>query len=171
MFDASLAFNIAMGDAIDSRRLASAIGDAELAHLVEKLPDGMHTEIGERGLKLSGGERQRVAIARALYRNAQVLILDEATSALDEKTRDRLLGTIRKVAPKLATLVITHDRVVAGMADSIAVMDRSFRQIDRKTFVRRRARTETEALPLETVDAGSGARASERQPRLAAVRS
>jgi ABC-type transport system involved in Fe-S cluster assembly fused permease/ATPase subunit len=152
MFDASLAFNIAMGDAVDARRLLSAISDAGLAHLVEQLPQGIHTEIGERGLKLSGGERQRVAVARAIYRNAQVLILDEATSALDETTRDRLLQTIRKIAPNLATLIITHDPAVAQIADSVAAMDR------RSHYDHASAAT---ALSLERPNA----RPSQRQPK------
>jgi ABC-type bacteriocin/lantibiotic exporter with double-glycine peptidase domain len=130
MFDASLAFNIAMSDAIDPERLASIITDAELTELVGKLPDGVDTEIGERGLKLSGGERQRVALARALYRDAQVLILDEATSALDENTRDKLLTTIRKIAPNLATLIITHDPAVAEIADRVTVTPGSLHCID-----------------------------------------
>jgi ABC-type bacteriocin/lantibiotic exporter with double-glycine peptidase domain len=133
MFDASLAFNVAMNDDPDARRLEAAISNAELQQLVAKLPKGVHTEIGERGLKLSGGERQRVALARALYRDAQVLILDEATSALDEVTRDRLLSTLRNIAPKLATLIITHDPAVAEVADRVAVMSRPDDIHDRRT--------------------------------------
>jgi ABC-type transport system involved in Fe-S cluster assembly fused permease/ATPase subunit len=156
MFDSSLAFNIAMNDAIDPLRLASAISAADLSQLVEKLPRGIHAEIGERGLKLSGGERQRVAIARALYRNAQVLILDEATSALDETTRDRLLETIRKVAPNLATLIITHDPAVAEIADRVTVMERSFDHADEDTLAQPAVPTaDVEASPVNSLAAHS----------------
>ncbi|QFU17239.1 ABC transporter ATP-binding protein [Microvirga thermotolerans] len=122
MFKASLAFNIALSDRPDPERLRQSIEAARLSNLVQRLAEGIETEIGERGLKLSGGERQRVAIARALYRNPQVLILDEATSALDEITRDELLATISDLAHSYATLVVTHDPAVAAMADHVVRM-------------------------------------------------
>jgi ATP-binding cassette subfamily B protein len=122
MFRATLEFNITLSESPDLERLTSAIAAAQLASFVQKLPGGLETEIGERGLKLSGGERQRLAIARALYRRPQLLILDEATSALDENTRDGLLLTIRDIAPNFATLLITHDRAVAEIADHVRTL-------------------------------------------------
>jgi ABC-type multidrug transport system fused ATPase/permease subunit len=161
-----------MSDAPDPERLASAIRDAELARLVEKLPHGIDTEIGERGLKLSGGERQRTAIARALYRKAQVLVLDEPTSALDEKTRDRLLETIQKIAPNLATLIITHDPAVAEIADRVTMMESSPRHVDRSTAVRLLApRVEGKASRRGIVATQSIALINQRPHRLALVRS
>lgn len=119
MFKASLAFNVALTETFDQERLRQSLDSARLSNLIQRLPDDVKTEIGERGFKLSGGERQRIAIARALYRIPQILILDEATSALDGKTRDELLGTIRELAHNYATLVITHDPVVADIADHV----------------------------------------------------
>ena len=123
MFKASLAFNIALTDAPDSDRLQNAIEAAQLSPLMLRLPEGADTEIGERGFKLSGGERQRVSIARALYRKPQILVLDEATSALDDRTRDELLVTIRALAHRFATLVITHDPMVADIADKVVKIE------------------------------------------------
>lgn len=165
MFNESLAFNITMSDAPDPERLASAIRDAGLAHLLETLPDGIDTDIGERGLKLSGGERQRVAIARALYRNAQVLILDEPTSALDETTRDRLLEIIRKIAPKLATLIITHDRAVAEIADRVTMTENAPRRAEGSSAIRRPApRPEGKASLREIFATQSIASSDQRRP-------
>jgi ATP-binding cassette, subfamily B, bacterial len=119
MFKASLAFNITLSETPDTERLWQSIEAARLSNLVQRLTEGIETEIGERGFKLSGGERQRVAIARALYRNPQILILDEATSALDEITRDELLATIGNLTHDYATLIITHDPAVAAIADHV----------------------------------------------------
>ncbi len=119
MFRDTLAFNIALSDTPDGDRLAEAITAAQLGGLLTRLPQGVETEIGERGAKVSGGERQRIAIARALYRHPQILILDEATSALDEATKGELLKTIRGVAAGYVTLIITHDPVAAAIADEV----------------------------------------------------
>ncbi len=123
MFKASFAFNIALTDRPDTELLWSAVKKAELAKLVQSLPEGIDTEIGERGFKLSGGERQRLAIARAIYRGSDLFIFDEATSALDQTTKAEILQLIRELVPNYCVLLITHDDSVANLADTVAVMN------------------------------------------------
>ncbi|EIM72622.1 ABC transporter ATP-binding protein [Nitratireductor aquibiodomus RA22] len=119
MFKASLAFNIALTENPDSNLLQEAVEMAELSHLIQSLPEGFKTEIGERGFKLSGGERQRLAIARAIYRGSDLFIFDEATSALDKTTKNEILHLIRDLIPGYCVLLITHDETVSAIADSV----------------------------------------------------
>jgi ABC-type multidrug transport system fused ATPase/permease subunit len=79
-----------MGKSYSEEQLIQACRAAELWEMIESLPDGLDTEIGERGITLSGGQRQRLALARAILQDPEVLILDEATSALDLETERRL---------------------------------------------------------------------------------
>lgn len=114
--DQTIKKNIAFGindELIDESKLWDAIKAAQLETLINELPQGLETEIGERGVRLSGGQRQRIGIARALYHNPRVLIMDEATSALDNVTEryvveaiDRLKGdrTIITIAHRLSTV-------------------------------------------------------------------
>ncbi len=109
--DSSIAENIALGiakDAIDMPRLWAAIEHAQLKDVVNQLPHGLETRVGERGVQLSGGQRQRIGIARALYKEADVLVLDEATSALDYDTEIRVMNAIYELRPEMAVLMIAH---------------------------------------------------------------
>lgn len=109
--DSSIAENIALGiakEAIDMPRLWTAIEQAQLKDVVNQLPHGLKTRVGERGVQLSGGQRQRIGIARALYKNADMLILDEATSALDHDTEIRVMDAIYELRPEMAVLMIAH---------------------------------------------------------------
>ncbi|MEY2959089.1 MAG: hypothetical protein RLZZ01_1657, partial [Actinomycetota bacterium] len=89
------------------------------ASFVDRLPDGLDTELGERGIRLSGGERQRVAIARALLRDPVLLVLDEATSSLDDDTEAEVLATIGGLTPAVTVLVIAHRRTTIELADHV----------------------------------------------------
>ena len=92
--DDSIRNNIAFGikeDYIDDEMIWDALKKAQLDEFVRTLPNGLDTEVGERGTKLSGGQRQRIGIARALYRDPDVLVLDEATSALDNDTEAEVM--------------------------------------------------------------------------------
>lgn len=81
---------------------------AEIHEVLDKLPEGYQTEIGERGTGLSGGQRQRLAIARALLKKPKILIFDEAVSNLDQQTAEHFAKTINKLKGKVTMLFITH---------------------------------------------------------------
>jgi ATP-binding cassette, subfamily B, bacterial PglK len=109
--DASVLENVAFGVAegeVDRERVRYACKQAELDDLIDSLPDGLDTWIGERGVRLSGGQRQRIGIARALYKRACVLVLDEATSALDDLTEAGIMASIRKLGRDYTVLMIAH---------------------------------------------------------------
>jgi ABC-type multidrug transport system fused ATPase/permease subunit len=133
--DDTIRRNVAFGvpdDSIDDDAVRRAITAARLDSLVRSLPDGVSTNVGERGVRLSGGERQRIGIARALYHNPEVLVLDEATSALDSDTEREVMEaveslhgtrTIIMVAHRLSTMArcdvlhrIEHGRIVSSGA-------------------------------------------------------
>lgn len=109
--DESIAENIAFGyekEEIDMIRLNKAASAAQLDDVIENLPEGYSTVVGERGIKLSGGQRQRIGIARALYKGASVIIFDEATSALDSKTEGKVIDAIEKLDLDLTIIMIAH---------------------------------------------------------------
>lgn len=109
LLDDSLAFNIALENQPDMTRLDRAIRQACLQSLVDGLPKGLQTKLGEGGQGLSGGQRQRLGIARALYRDPSLLILDEVTSALDEETARAVLREILSMRGQVSMLLVTHD--------------------------------------------------------------
>jgi ATP-binding cassette subfamily B protein len=123
LFNDSLRENIRYGrpTATDSD-IEQAVKAAHLAEFVERLPDGLDTLVGERGLKISGGERQRVAIARAVLKQAHILIFDEATSSLDSHSEQAVLKAFKALAGKQTTLVIAHRLSTIIDADQIVVM-------------------------------------------------
>ena len=124
LFSAPLRENIAYARPAASdeevRRAASLAG---LDEMIESLPDGYETIVGERGLTLSGGQRQRVAIARALIQDPRILILDDATSSLDASTEARVKQALREVMQGRTTVIIGHRLSTIALADRIAVLD------------------------------------------------
>ena len=102
------------------RRAAEQAG---LAELVEDLPDGLDTLVGERGLTLSGGQRQRVAIARALLAEPRILILDDATSSVDATTEGRIKAALTEVMKGRTTFVIAHRLSTIALADEVVVLE------------------------------------------------
>jgi ATP-binding cassette, subfamily B, heavy metal transporter len=133
LFNDTLEYNLRYGrpDATDDD-LAQAIRQARLDQFIAKLPEGLQTPVGERGLKLSGGEKQRVAIARALIKNPAILIFDEATSALDSESEKAIQSEIAAVSRERTTMIIAHRLSTIVDADEIIVMD-SGRIVERGT--------------------------------------
>jgi len=112
LMDASISDNITFGDENpDPIRLKQAIKQASLEDLINALPNGLQTIIGERGSRLSGGQKQRISIARSLYRNAEILIFDEATSALDNQTEQEVSEAIDSLSEVNKTIFIIAHRV------------------------------------------------------------
>ena len=125
LFNDSLRANIAYGSQHDKTD-DDIIAAARAAHaweFIEKLPQGLDTQVGERGMKLSGGQRQRIAIARALLKNAPILILDEATSALDTESERYVQAALETLMQGRTTLVIAHRLSTIEQADRIVVLD------------------------------------------------
>ena len=109
--DDSIRDNIAFGvpeEEIDDDRIWQVLKEAQMEEFVKKLPDGLDTSTGDRGIRISGGERQRLGIARALYHNPDVLVFDEATSALDNATEKAVMEAIDSFHGKKTMLIIAH---------------------------------------------------------------
>lgn len=123
LMDATLARNIAFEEEIDPGALTDAMSRAQLTDLVDSLPEGADTSVGERGTRLSGGQRQRLGIARALYRNPRYLVLDEATSALDNETERRLTETIDALKGEITVIVVAHRLSTVRRADSLVFLE------------------------------------------------
>jgi ABC-type multidrug transport system fused ATPase/permease subunit len=124
--DASIRQNIAFGVAdakIDVERLLRAIDMAHITDLIEHLPQGIDTPIGERGVQLSGGQRQRIGIARALYHDPDVIVLDEATSALDTVSERHIMASIEALHKQKTVIIIAHRLSTVQHCDVIYVMD------------------------------------------------
>jgi ABC-type multidrug transport system fused ATPase/permease subunit len=132
MFSGTVRENVVYGvDDLTDDDLASAIAAADAEHLIEKLPDGLDTRVGDEGVLLSGGERQRLAIARALLGRPALLILDEPTNHLDEVSMIHILNNIINMPERPAILVISHHQQVVALADETYVVeDRALSRAD-----------------------------------------
>lgn len=124
-FDASIEVNLKYGCENDPspEEMLVAIEKAQLGDFVKKFPDGIGTEIGERGVQLSGGEKQRLALARAILREPEILILDEATSALDSQTEELVQRAILEAVKGKTSIIIAHRLSTIQKADVIFVLD------------------------------------------------
>lgn len=111
LIDDTVRSNVAFGlekDEISDEKVWDALEEAQLKEFVEKLPYGLDTIVGERGVKFSGGQRQRIAIARALYENPDILVLDEATSALDNETETAVMESIDALQGFKTLIIVAH---------------------------------------------------------------
>ncbi len=124
--EGSIAENVAFGlplKDIDLDQVRKALELASLTDLVEQLPNGLDTTVGERGVQLSGGQRQRIGIARALYNDASVLVFDEATSALDGITEKVIMDAIHEFSGKKTIIMIAHRLKTVEKCDIIYFME------------------------------------------------
>ena len=134
--EGSIAENVAFGipaHEINYEQVMKAINLAHLTELVNELPEGIHTKVGERGVQLSGGQRQRIGIARALYNEADVLIFDEATSALDGITEKIIMDAIHEFTGKKTIIMIAHRLKTVQKCDTIYLMQKG-KVIDHGTY-------------------------------------
>ncbi|MEB3244843.1 MAG: ABC transporter ATP-binding protein [Vampirovibrionales bacterium] len=124
LFNDTIAGNLRAGkfNATDDE-LWQALSQANLQSTIEALPEGLYTQIGERGVMLSGGQRQRLAIARAFLKNAPILILDEATSALDNESESIVQAALERLMRGRTVIVIAHRLSTIRNADKIAVIE------------------------------------------------
>ncbi|PSN15108.1 ABC transporter ATP-binding protein [filamentous cyanobacterium CCT1] len=125
--DDTIERNIAFGvpdHLIDQQKLKRAIHLAQLSELIEQLPEGVKSMVGERGTLLSGGQRQRIGIARALYHEREILVLDEATSALDNETEKLISESIRALSGTKTMIIIAHRLSTIEHCDRIYEMEK-----------------------------------------------
>jgi subfamily B ATP-binding cassette protein MsbA len=125
LFDDTIANNIAYGELAGASEadIVAAATAANAMEFIARLPQGIHTPIGQSGNMLSGGQRQRIAIARAILKNAPILVLDEATSALDTESERLIQQALQRLMRDRTTLVIAHRLSTIEDADQIAVME------------------------------------------------
>ena len=122
LFNDTIANNIAYGQSAIKEDIIAAAKAAHAWDFIEKLPNGLDSEVGQNGVLLSGGQRQRLAIARALLRNTPILILDEATASLDSEAERHIQAALETLMVNRTTLVIAHRLSTIEKADQIIVM-------------------------------------------------
>lgn len=133
LFNDTIAYNIGFGrPGCQQPEIEAAARLAHLDKLIESLPEGYETRVGERGVKLSGGEKQRLSIARAAIKRPQIYVFDEATSSLDTRTEREILQNLAEISRHCTTLVIAHRLSTVVHADEIIVLD-SGRIVERGT--------------------------------------
>lgn len=120
LFHDTIFANVALGDpAITEEEVSAALRAAGALGFVESLPEGLHTQVGEKGVKMSGGQRQRIALARALVKKPKLLILDEVTSALDPDAEAGIVANIRALRGETTVIAITHRPAFLSIADKV----------------------------------------------------
>lgn len=124
IFNDSILNNICYGsDEVSMEKAVLAAKTANAHDFISQLPDGYHTELGERGVKISGGQKQRISLARAVYKNPEILILDEATSALDSEAEKIIQQSILSIKNKYTIIAIAHRLSTIENADKIIVIE------------------------------------------------
>jgi len=133
--------NVCLGfnpDLVPESYVWDALAAAQLVEFVRSLPNGLNSEVGERGTKISGGQRQRLGIARALFTQPKLLVLDEATSALDGETEAAITSAIQNLKGKVTVIVIAHRLSTVRDADNVVYLDKG-KVVSQGTFDQVRA--------------------------------
>lgn len=124
LFNDTLGYNVKYGDmSADDAAVKDAIEQSKLADVIKRMPEGLETTVGERGMKLSGGEKQRVSIARAMLKNTPILLCDEPTSSLDASTEFDIMTQLKALGKGRTTLIVAHRLSTIQDADLIIVLD------------------------------------------------
>ena len=121
LFDDTVRGNVTLGADVPDEEVWAALRTAQADGFVAALPDGLDTQLGERGTSLSGGQRQRISLARALVRRPRLLILDDATSAVDPEVEARILAALRGDRRRRDTtlVVVAYRKATIGLADEV----------------------------------------------------
>jgi len=156
LFNFSLQENITLFREVDQEKLEEAVRISQLDGVIQKLPNGLQTLIGERGYKLSGGERQRLGIARAIYKDSPILILDEATSSLDSETEKRILDVLLDTfAHHKTILIIAHRISTLQRTDRVVVIDGGT-IVEQGTYADLMMKPSSRLATLQAMQAGKG---------------
>ena len=125
LFNDTLRYNVKYGNLQSSPEdLDNAINQSQLYEVVQRMPKGLDTTVGERGTKLSGGEKQRVSIARAMLKNTPILLCDEPTSSLDAATEFDIMTQLKALGKGRTTIIVAHRLSTIQDADFIIVLDK-----------------------------------------------
>ena len=108
---------------VSEEQIWEALEFSSAAEFVNRLPQGIDTHIGDRGIRLSGGERQRIVLARAILRNPSILILDEATSALDTENEAKIQAALERLKGKMTIIIIAHRLSTIRNVDQVIVIN------------------------------------------------
>ena len=125
LLDTTVEANIALGipsGEIDPTKLKNAIESAQLKEVIDQLPNGLQTRVGEDGIALSGGQKQRIGIARAFYFERELIVMDEATSALDKETEREIAEEIERLKGKKTLVIIAHRSKTIELCDKVFVL-------------------------------------------------
>jgi subfamily B ATP-binding cassette protein MsbA len=156
LFHDSMEQNIAYGfPSVTREEILEAVRKAHLEDVINALPEGLQTVVGERGMMLSGGQRQRLAIARALVRNPRILVLDEATSALDTVSERQVQTALNDAVKGRTVLIIAHRLSTIRNADHVVVLDRG-RVVEQGSWSELEARDGAFAQLLKSASTASG---------------
>lgn len=124
LFDDTVRGNVTLGAEVDDATVWDALRLAQADRFVTALPEGIETQVGERGATLSGGQRQRLALARALVRRPRLLVLDDATSAVDPRVEQRILAGLREAHARTTVVVVAYRRATIALADEVVHVER-----------------------------------------------
>ena len=125
--DDSIRNNIIFGENenFKNQKFEEALKLSNLDKLIDKLPDGVNTIVGESGVRLSGGQVQRISIARALYNSPEILVFDEPTNSLDEETEKKIISEIFELKGKCTIFLVTHNRQLTTRCDQTYLVEKN----------------------------------------------